>query len=67
MLSFSDLRKAGKLRARWGRIVGSFVGATLVAGPGTAMAIMWAWREEALAKRKVTLVEEDYNVSVREG
>jgi hypothetical protein len=67
MLGFSDLGKAWKLRAGWGRIVGTFVGATLVAGPGAAMAIMWAWREEALAKRECIPVEEVYNAYVREG
>jgi len=67
MLSFSDLRKAGKLRAGWGRIIGMFAGATLVAGPGAAMAMMWAWREEALAKRKDIPVEENYNACFREG
>jgi hypothetical protein len=52
MLNFRDLKKAGKLNAGWGRIVGVLAGTTLVAGPGAAMAAMWAWREEALAKRE---------------
>lgn len=50
MLHFRDLKKAKKTRAGWARIVGSFAGATLVAGPGAAMAAMWAWREEILMK-----------------
>jgi hypothetical protein len=28
-------------------------GTTIVAGPGAAMAAMWAWREEALTKRVI--------------
>jgi hypothetical protein len=67
MLSFSDLTKAGRLQAGWGIIVGVFAGTTLVAGPGAAMATMWAWREEVLAKRKVISFEEDYDGHAREG
>jgi hypothetical protein len=51
LLSFGDLKRAGKLDAGWGRIVGIFAGTTLVAGPGAGMAVMWAWREEVLAKK----------------
>jgi hypothetical protein len=58
MLSFKDLKKAGKLRTGWTRIVGVFAGTMIVAGPGAAMAAMWAWREEALAKREKVLLEE---------
>lgn len=49
LLSFSDLKKAGKVTAGWLRILGTVIALTLVAGPGTAMAVMWWWREEALA------------------
>jgi hypothetical protein len=52
-LSFHDLKKAGKVTAGWGKIVGIFTGTTIVAGPGAAMAAMWAWREEALTKRVI--------------
>ncbi|KFY83597.1 hypothetical protein V500_10030, partial [Pseudogymnoascus sp. VKM F-4518 (FW-2643)] len=37
MLSFRDLKRAGKLSAGWGRIVGTFAGLTAVVGPGAAM------------------------------
>ncbi|KAF4635287.1 hypothetical protein G7Y89_g2803 [Cudoniella acicularis] len=52
MLSFMDLKKAGKVRAGWGKIVAIFSATTLIGGPGAAMMIMWAWREEALARKK---------------
>jgi hypothetical protein len=52
MLSFRDLKKAGKLQAGWPKIFGIFGATTLVAGPGAAMVTMWAWREEVLAARK---------------
>jgi hypothetical protein len=57
MLSFGDLKRAGKLQARWGSIVRVFAGTTLVSGPGAAMATMWAWREEALVERKEASVK----------
>lgn len=56
LLSFSDLKRAGKLQAGWGKILGVFAGATLAIGPGGAMAAMWAWREEVLAEKKVVKV-----------
>lgn len=52
-LNFHDLKKAGKVTSGWGKIVGVFAATTLVAGPGAAMAAMWAWREEALARRVI--------------
>ncbi|KUJ21599.1 FAD/NAD(P)-binding domain-containing protein [Mollisia scopiformis] len=57
LLSFADLKKAKKLEAGWGRVLGVFAGTTLTAGPGAAMAVMWAWREETLAKRRSRTVE----------
>lgn len=57
MLSFKDLKKAGKLNAGWGRTVGVFAGTMIVAGPGAAMATMWGWREEVLAKREKAVLE----------
>ncbi|RDW89703.1 FAD protein [Coleophoma cylindrospora] len=50
MLHFKDLKQKKKLNAGWGRIIGVFAGTTLVAGPGAAMAVMWAWREECLVR-----------------
>jgi hypothetical protein len=60
MLSFGDLKRAGKLQPAcgWGKIVGIFAGITFFLGPGAAMVVMWAWREDMLAKRKVELVEQ---------
>jgi hypothetical protein len=49
LLSFGDLKRAGLLEVGWGRIIGVFAGMTLVGGPGAAMAVMWAWREDMLA------------------
>jgi len=59
LLSFSDLKKAGKLQAGWARILGVFAGTTITAGPGAAMAVMWAWREESLAKRESLAVKQN--------
>jgi hypothetical protein len=50
LYSFGDLKRAGKLQAGWLRILGVSICATLAAGPGTAMALMWAWREETLSE-----------------
>lgn len=50
MLHFKDLKEKKKLNVGWGRILGVFAGTTLVAGPGAAMAVMWAWREECLIR-----------------
>jgi hypothetical protein len=50
-LSLKDLKAADMVQSGWGRILGIFAATTLVAGPGTAMTVMWAWREEALAKK----------------
>jgi hypothetical protein len=58
MLSFGDLKKAGKLSTGWAKIVGVFAGTTIVAGPGTAVAAMWAWREEVMAKRETVAIKE---------
>ncbi|TVY89097.1 Paxilline synthesis protein A [Lachnellula willkommii] len=54
MLSFWDLKSAGKVRLEWYKIVGIFGALTSIFGPGAAMMTMWAWREEALVKKKVT-------------
>jgi hypothetical protein len=55
MLSFHDLKRGGKLTTNWSKIVGAYAGIMLVAGPGAAMSAMWAWREEALAKRQIVV------------
>jgi hypothetical protein len=51
LLSFNDLKRARKLSAGWGKVLGVFAATTIFAGPGAAMAAMWAWREELLAKK----------------
>lgn len=51
LLSFGDLKKTGKIDAGWGHILGVFAGTTIAGGPGAAMAVMWAWREESMARR----------------
>lgn len=53
LLSFRDLKVKKRVRTSWLGVVGVFAGTTVVAGPGAAMGVMWAWREEMLAKRKV--------------
>ncbi|PVH89546.1 BcBOA8 protein [Cadophora sp. DSE1049] len=52
LLSFKDLKQAGKLQAGWGRILGVFAAMNVAVGPGAALSVMWAWREERLAKRR---------------
>lgn len=53
LLSFKDLKNAGKTQAGWAKIIASLTGGTLAFGPGAAMIGMWAWREEMLANRKM--------------
>jgi hypothetical protein len=53
LLHFYDLKKAGKLAASWARIGAVMGAATVLAGPGAAIALMWWWREEMLARKKV--------------
>ena len=52
MLSFWDLKSAGKVRLEWQKIFIMFGALTSIFGPGATMVTMWAWREEALATRK---------------
>ena len=52
LLSFKDLKQAGKLQAGWGHILGVFAAMNVAVGPGAALSVMWAWREERLAKRQ---------------
>lgn len=53
LLSFWDLKKDGRLHAGWTKILGSMGVVTVACGPGTMMAVMWAWREEILARKEV--------------
>lgn len=55
VLGFHDLKKAGKLATGWWKIVVICAATTVIGGPGAAMAVMWAWREEVLAKREVVI------------
>lgn len=57
LLSFRDLKKAKKVETSWPKIVGTMTGLTLLVGPGAMMTTMWAWREEALAKKHVPAVK----------
>ncbi|KAG9231787.1 hypothetical protein BJ875DRAFT_105864 [Amylocarpus encephaloides] len=49
MLSFWDLKKAGKVKMHWLAIVLTYCILVVVGGPGATMVAMFAWREEALA------------------
>lgn len=55
LLGFHDLKKVGKLTTGWCKIVALYTTICVVGGPGAAMAVMWAWREEVLAKKKVVI------------
>jgi hypothetical protein len=50
LLSFWDLRKDGRLHASWMKILSIMGVVTVLFGPGTMMAVVWAWREEILAR-----------------
>jgi hypothetical protein len=50
LMSFGNLKQAGKIQAGWVRILSVLAVVTLAGGPGAAMAVMWAWREESLAR-----------------
>jgi hypothetical protein len=52
LLHFADLKREGRVKAGWGSILAAFVGVGVVCGPGAGMAVMWWWREEALAGGK---------------
>lgn len=59
LLSFKDLKEAGKTSAGWGQIIGAFTIITLCAGPGTSMVVFWAWREELLVSKTVPTSKKD--------
>ena len=62
LLHFWDLKQARFVTATWLRIGGIFAGATVVCGPGAAMAFMWAWRESVI--RIERLDEKETNSAV---
>ena len=49
---FWDLKKDGRLQASWFKILAFMAATTVLAGPGTALVVMWAWREEILATKE---------------
>ncbi|KAB8298608.1 hypothetical protein EYC80_000787 [Monilinia laxa] len=51
LLSFADLKFVGKLSQSWLFILATLLLTTVVAGPGAALLIMWAWREEIMARK----------------
>lgn len=51
LLHFQDLKRHGKVKMGWLGIFTFLGGVTFLAGPGTAMALGWWVREEALAYR----------------
>lgn len=55
LLGFHDLKKAGKMTTSWWKILMIYIATAAVSGPGAAMAVMWAWREEALARSGVVI------------
>lgn len=52
-LNFRDLKAVGRLTTSWAPLVLAFVGVALVLGPGTALVVAWACREELLASWRV--------------
>lgn len=51
LLNFADLKFVGKLSRSWLLILAALFLSTVVAGPGAALLIMCAWREEIMAKK----------------
>jgi len=49
LLCFWDLKRDGRLHAGWFKILNVMGLVAMIFGPGAAMAVMWAWREEVLA------------------
>lgn len=49
---FWDIKHAGMLEMRWGRILGYAAAAVVVLGPGAAAGLGFLWREELLATRR---------------
>jgi len=55
LLSFWDLKRAGKVRVNWLAVITVYIALVVAFGPGAAMVAMWAWREESLAHGGVQL------------
>lgn len=53
LLHFADLKFVGKLSKSWPLILAVLLFSTLFAGPGAALLVMWAWREELMAKKHI--------------
>ncbi|RYO88713.1 hypothetical protein DL764_008700 [Monosporascus ibericus] len=51
LLHFRDLRRAGRLNTSYLKVAGVLFGTAMLMGPGAAMALAWAWREEVLARK----------------
>jgi len=49
---FKDLKDADMLRVGWVKILSIAAAATVLAGPGVAVAAGWLWREEILVRRR---------------
>ncbi|KAH8592118.1 hypothetical protein B0O99DRAFT_549387 [Bisporella sp. PMI_857] len=52
LLHFRDLKKSRRLKATWAKVIGILASTIMLIGPGAAMAVGWAWREELLAERR---------------
>ncbi|KAK8074382.1 monooxygenase [Apiospora hydei] len=50
-LHLRDLKSMGRLEASWFKVLGVLGGMAAVFGPGAALALAWAWREESLARK----------------
>lgn len=48
LLTFWDLKRAGKVKANWLIIISVLSVLVVAVGPGAAMVAFWAWRDEAL-------------------
>lgn len=57
LLHFRDLKKSGRLTTSWIKVIGVFTSTAVLFGPGVAMAVGWAWREEVIAGTKSDRVE----------
>lgn len=51
LLHFRDLKRGSRLKAGYLKVVAVLSCTTLLFGPGAAMAVGWAWREEMLANK----------------
>jgi hypothetical protein len=56
LLCFGDLKNDSRLHVSWEKILCVMVAVTVCCGPGTMMAIMWAWGEEVLARKMIQKV-----------